>query len=77
MDTNYQVGLVWTRQPQIRVLYHPDDSLTLGLSAENPDQYVGSAEVLPAGFVTTDVDQGANGTADAEPPAGSGGQDRL
>jgi len=63
VDTNYQVGLVWTRQPQIRVLYHPDDSLTLGLSAENPDQYVGSAEVLPAGFVTTDVDQGANGTA--------------
>jgi hypothetical protein len=63
VDTNYQVGLLWARQPQVRVLYHPDSSLTLGLSAENPDQYVGGAEVLPAGFTTTQVDQGANGTA--------------
>jgi len=63
VDTNYQVGLVWGRTPQARVMYHASDELTFGLSLENPDQYVGGAVVLPAGFTATQVDQGANGTA--------------
>jgi hypothetical protein len=63
VDTNYQVGLVWARQPQLRVVYHFDDSLAFGVSAENPDQYVGSALTLPAGFNTAEVDNGSNGTA--------------
>jgi hypothetical protein len=63
VDTNYQVGLVWGRTPQLRAVYHASDELTFGLSLENPDQYVGSAVVLPAGFTTTEVDAGANGTA--------------
>ena len=63
VDTNYQVGLVWGRTPQVRAVYHATDEWTFGISAENPDQYVGSAATLPSNFTSTLVDQGANGTA--------------
>ena len=63
VDTNYQVGLVWGRTPQVRVVYHPSDEWALGLSAENPDQFVGSAVSLPSNLTATDVDNGSNGTA--------------
>jgi hypothetical protein len=63
VDTNYQVGLVWGRTPQVRIVYHPSSKWALGVSAENPDQYVGSAVVLPANLTATDVDNGSNGTA--------------
>jgi hypothetical protein len=59
MDTNYQAGLTWARQPQVRLVYHATDQLALGLSVENPDQYVGGAVVLPAAFSATEVDTGA------------------
>jgi hypothetical protein len=59
MDTNYQAGLTWARQPQFRALYHATDELTLGLSVENPDQYVGTAPVLPSAFSSTEVDTSA------------------
>ncbi|MGH7866748.1 MAG: hypothetical protein ACREP9_03710, partial [Candidatus Dormibacteraceae bacterium] len=59
MDTNYQVGLTWSRQLQFRFLYHPSKDVTMGLSLENPDQYVGSAVVLPANFTSSQVDTGA------------------
>ena len=39
MDVNYMAGLTWTRQPGMRVLYHPNDKVTLGVSFENPNQY--------------------------------------
>ncbi len=67
MDTNYQVGLTWARQAQFRLLYHPTDSWTAGISLENPDQYTGSAVTFPACFngtvkpctsQTNQVDQG-------------------
>ena len=41
VDVNYQAGLTWTRQPQFRVLYHPSDKVTAGISLENAEQYVG------------------------------------
>ena len=63
VDTNYQVGLVWGRTPQIRAIYHASDELTLGVSAENPDQYTGAAVVFPTGFNSADVDTGSSGTA--------------
>jgi hypothetical protein len=43
IDINYMAGLTWTRQPGVRVLYHPNEHLTFGLSAENPDQYAGGS----------------------------------
>lgn len=63
VDTNYQVGLVWGRTPQVRAIYHASPEWTLGFSAENPDQYTGSAVTLPTGFNSADVDTGSSGTA--------------
>lgn len=64
MDTNYQAGLTWARQPQIRVVFHATDEFAMGLSIENPDQYVGSAVTLPSAFTATEVD---TGTATTQP----------
>ena len=65
MDVNYMAGLTWSRQPGFRVLYHAGETVTFGLSVENPDQYIGgsgggSAIVLPAaytGLSGTQLDQ--------------------
>jgi hypothetical protein len=62
MDTNYQAGLTWARQPQVRLTYHATDQVTLALSVENPDQYVGTAVVLPAAFTAAEVDTTAAST---------------
>ena len=43
VDVNYMAGLTWTRQPGMRILYHPSSTLTFGFSAENPDQYAGGS----------------------------------
>jgi len=43
VDVNYVIGLTWTRQPGFRFLYHPSNMVTMGLSLENPDQYMGGA----------------------------------
>lgn len=45
MDTNYQVGLTWTRAPQFRIIYHPDQHWAMGVALENPEQYTGSSSV--------------------------------
>jgi hypothetical protein len=55
VDINYVGGLTWTRQPGMRVLFHPNDKLTFGFSAEQADQYIGgsaggSTSTLPIGF---------------------------
>ena len=55
IDINYVAGLTWTRQPGMRVLYHPNDKVTFGFSAEQPDQYMGgsaggSSIVLPSTY---------------------------
>jgi hypothetical protein len=68
IDVNYMAGLTWTRQPGIRFLYHPSDQVTMGLSLENPDQYMGgsaggSSVVLPAsltGLAGTQLDNQTN-----------------
>ena len=52
VDVNYMAGLTWTRQPGVRVLFHANDKLTLGLSLENPDQQIGGSGGLNAGAVT-------------------------
>jgi len=43
IDVNYVIGLPWTRQPGVRVLYHPSEKVTMGLSFENPDTYIGGS----------------------------------
>lgn len=58
VDTNYQMGLTWGRTTQFRFIAHASDVVTAGVSIENPEQYVGSAVVLPTAFPATEVDNG-------------------
>jgi hypothetical protein len=69
MDTNYQVGLTWTRQPQFRVMYHPNDEWALGVSVENPDQLLTTLVTTPAAFTpfNAQLDVTSGGTL-ATPP---------
>ena len=72
VDVNYMNGLTWGRIPGMRVLYHPSEKLTLGLSLENSAQYFGGSggggtPTLPAALLTpiaAELDQNiANGVA--------------
>lgn len=56
LDTNYQVGLTYARQAQLRGVYHFNDNVALGLSAENPEQFSGSAATFPSLFSTAETD---------------------
>jgi len=68
MDVNYMAGLTWTRQPGMRILYHPTKTVTFGFSVENPDQYAGgsgggSTITAPAAYsalVGTQLDNAPN-----------------
>src|ERR1019366_5181003 len=68
VDINYMAGLTWTRQPGMRVLYHPNKTVTFGFSAEQATQYMGGSaggrtSVLPAallGLQGTQLDSGLN-----------------
>jgi hypothetical protein len=68
IDVNYMAGLTWTRQPGVRVLFHPNKTATFGVSFENPDQYIGgsaggSGITLPtalAGLASTQLDNAPN-----------------
>jgi hypothetical protein len=68
MDTNYQVGIPWTRAPQFRAVYHASDSVTIGFALETAEQYGGGSSgggaiVLPSLLATpytnTQIDLGA------------------
>ena len=72
VDVNYQVGLTWARQPQFRLVYHASDVATLGLSFENPEQYIGGSggggvitapSLLAASYIPGQLDNGTNGIA--------------
>jgi hypothetical protein len=57
MDANYQLGLTWTRAPQVRAVFHPNDHWAMGIALENPDQFLGQAGqvIFPAAFNNTAV----------------------
>ena len=68
MDTNYQVGLTWTRQPQFRLIYHASPQFSAGVSVENSEPYIGGSAGAPqatlpgggAGPFTGQVDNGSS-----------------
>ncbi len=41
IDPNLHVGMVWNRNPQLRLVYHASDAVALGVSAEASEQYGG------------------------------------
>lgn len=47
MDTNYLAGLVWSRDPQFRLIFHPSSQWAWGLSLENAEQYIGGSSGAP------------------------------
>jgi hypothetical protein len=63
LDTNYQVGLTYARQAQLRGVYHFNDNVALGLSVENPEQFSGSAATFPSLFSTTETDTNSSSGA--------------
>jgi len=70
LDSNYQVGLTYARQTQIRTVYHFTNNLALGFSAENPQQFSGGAVTFPSLFNTSQSDLGSssgNGGGTATP----------
>jgi hypothetical protein len=74
-DTNYQAGLIWARQPQFRFIAHPTEDFAIGLSLENPQQYIGggsgaSTVVLPTtigGNVSSEFNNGSTNSSSNVP----------
>jgi hypothetical protein len=64
-DPNFQVGLIWARQAQLRVVYHPDEHWAFGASLENPQQFAPSSVVFPSASFTTQFDNGSSSTSAA------------
>jgi len=56
IDTSYNAGIMYARQAQIRAVYNFTPGVALALSAENPEQYTGSAVSFPSLFSTNEVD---------------------
>src|SRR5216684_819575 len=63
MDTNYQVGLTWARQTAFRVAYHPTSSWAIGVSVENPQQFVPGSVTFPSASFSSQFDNGSGSTS--------------
>jgi hypothetical protein len=73
IDVNYQAGLVWSRDPQFRIIYHPNNNVALGVSLENPEQYIGGSAggglvTLPSALVTPYANELNNGNTNLAVP---------
>jgi len=69
LDTSYLAGLIYDRQPGIRLVYHATDWWSFGAALENPQQFVPSAVVFPTdgstNFFSTQFDNGSSSTSAA------------
>jgi hypothetical protein len=61
-DPNFQVGLIWARQAQFRVTYHPTQKLAVGVSVENPQQFAPASVVFPSTTFISQFDNGSSAT---------------
>ncbi len=66
IDPNHHVGLPWGRVPQFRLTYRPNDNLSVGLSAEAAEQYIGGSagagiSILPSQLASSYAGQLNNG----------------
>jgi len=62
IDQSIQVGLTWARQPQFRIIYHANHTVTFAVSLEAAEQYgggsAGAGEItLPAALSSSYVSQ--------------------
>jgi hypothetical protein len=65
MDTNYQLGLTWARQPAFRVIYHPSDTWAFGVSIENPEQFAPTSVTFPNSTFASQLDNGSGNASSA------------
>ena len=69
LDTSYLAGLVYDRQPGMRVVYHPTKSWALAVALENPQQFVPGSVVFPTdgstNLFSTQFDNGSSSTSAA------------
>jgi hypothetical protein len=73
IDVNYQNGLTWSRNPQFRFIIHPNEKVAMGISLENPEQYIGGSGggglvTLPAALATPYATQLNNGNTTLSVP---------
>ncbi|HEV2232552.1 MAG TPA: hypothetical protein VGV68_04005, partial [Terriglobia bacterium] len=74
MDTNYQLGDVWGRIPELRLAYHfPNDKAAFAVALDSPDQYMGgtngsAAVTLPTCCAVYAGGELDNGTTTLSPP---------
>jgi hypothetical protein len=68
MDTNYQLGLVWSRAPEFRFVYHANDNVTAGFALANPEQYVGNAVTYPTLLSSALSSQFSTGSSNSNAP---------
>lgn len=73
MDANYQAGLAWARQPQLRVVYHASPKFSAAVSAEQGEPYIGGSAgaptvVLPGGTSGPYAGQVDNGASSYSAP---------
>jgi hypothetical protein len=61
-DSNYQLGITWGRQSQLRMVYHPSKQWAMALSIENPNQYLSTGVVLPNSTFNSQFDMAGNQT---------------
>jgi len=70
---NYHLGLPWSRSAQFRMVYHPSEAVSMGLSLENAEQYIGGSggggtTVLPTALAAAYANQLDNGTTTLNVP---------
>jgi len=73
IDVNYQLGLVWGRIPEFRMVYHPSDKVTIAVALGNAEQYIGGSGgagtiVIPTNLATSYAGQLNNGTTTLNVP---------
>jgi hypothetical protein len=69
LDSSYLTGLVFTRQPSLRFVYHATEHWALAVALENPQQFVPSSVVFPTdgstNFFLQQFDNGSSSTTAA------------
>jgi hypothetical protein len=77
IDLNYLTGLTWDRQPGVRIILHPSDKFAIGVSLENPEQYVGGStggptitlpSALSTSYVSSVLSEAANDNGNQTTP---------
>ncbi len=68
IDLNFVPGLVFSRYPQFRLVYHRSQKAAFGFSFENPEQQVSNSVVFPSALSNTLSTQYNTGTSGLNVP---------